>query len=188
MEGVNRDAGAALGPNTPQNRNWVRRMRSDIHCVIVSGPSGVGKSTVAGKLATVIGLPLVEADDYHPASNRRKMAAGLPLEDADRVPWLDALASAISAQRCVVACSALKSQYRSRLREVGQTVVFIQLEAPIELLRDRVGARVGHFVPVSLVASQMDDLEPLAPDENGARIDASRPIDLVLKDVLRVIA
>lgn len=152
--------------------------------VVVMGVSAAGKSTVARALADRLGCPFVDADDLHPAANVAKMAAGEPLTDVDRGPWLDlvgaALARGAEAGGIVIACSALRRAYRDRLRATAPHAVFIHLDGTPELLAQRALARVGHFMPPALLASQLALLEPLAADERGVVLDVARTVpDLV---------
>ncbi|WP_327115186.1 gluconokinase [Nocardia sp. NBC_01730] len=151
--------------------------------IVVMGVSGSGKSTVGTRLADALGIEYAEGDDFHPAANVAKMAAGTPLDDADRAPWLDAVAAWMTEhteQGGVVSCSALKRSYRDRLRAAVPEAFFVHLAVPrIELARRMTGRR-GHFMPPNLLDSQLAALEPLAADENGITIDAARtPEDLV---------
>jgi gluconokinase len=144
--------------------------------IVVMGVSGSGKSTVGGLLAERLGVPYAEADDFHPAANIAKMSAGHPLDDADRAPWLDAIAG-WTAERGdrggVVSCSALRRRYRDRLRRDAPDLFFLHLAGPPELIASRLAARTRHFMPSGLLASQFETLEPLEPDESGAVV----PID-----------
>ena len=140
------------------------------------GVSGAGKTTVGIALAERLGLRFVDADDLHPAANVEKMAAGIPLTDADRWPWLAAVGDALAQADepgLVVACSSLKRSYRDAIRAQAADVAFVHLTAPLDVLRERIGHREGHFMPASLLDSQLAILEPLAPDEAGATIDVS---------------
>ncbi|WP_308196475.1 phosphogluconate dehydratase [Cryobacterium zhongshanensis] len=146
--------------------------------LVVMGVSGSGKSTVAALLAGQLGWDFVEGDDLHPAANVAKMASGSPLTDEDRWPWLDTVSSWIvghtTADRPgIVTCSALKKKYREVLRE--QNVIFVHLVGSKELLGARMSARLDHYMPASLLDSQLDTLEPLDSDERGILIDAARP-------------
>ena len=149
--------------------------------VVVMGVAGSGKTTVALRLAELLGVPRAEADDFHPRANIEAMSAGRPLTDEDRLPWLRAIAAWIGEQAArggVVTCSALKRRYRDLLREAGP-VWFVHLDGDPELIRTRISARQGHFMPPALLASQLADLEPLGPDEPGVRLDlAGTPDDL----------
>jgi carbohydrate kinase (thermoresistant glucokinase family) len=138
------------------------------------GVSGGGKSTVAGLLAGKLGWDLAEGDDMHPAANIAKMAAGHPLEDADRWPWLARVAEWIRARTAVgrpgiVTCSALKRSYRDKLR--GPSVVFVYLAGSRVLIARRLAARHGHFMPAALLDSQFAALEPPEPDEHAITVD-----------------
>ena len=143
--------------------------------VVVMGVSGVGKSTIAQGLATLLGWTMAEGDDFHSEANVAKMAAGHPLSDEDRWPWLASIGEWMSGQIAagrpsVVACSALRRAYRDLLREGRPEVRFCHLVAPEEVVSDRVGHRADHFMPSSLVGSQYDTLEPLQDDEPGVQV------------------
>lgn len=144
--------------------------------VVVMGVSGSGKTTIGQALALQLGVPYAEGDDFHPPANVAKMTAGIPLTDEDRWPWLDAISGWLSTHRDsggVVACSALKREYRDKLASVAGHVFFLHLHGAPQLIADRISSRRGHFMPVELLRSQIEALEPLAPEERGARI----PID-----------
>jgi gluconokinase len=148
---------------------------STVH-VVVMGVSGCGKSTVARGLADRLDLRFAEADEFHPPGNVDKMAAGVPLDDADRLPWLAALAGwmreqAAAGQSTVMACSALTRAYRDVLRDGPPRVLFVHLDGPAEVVAERLAARTGHFMPASLLASQVATLEPLGPGEEGVVLD-----------------
>jgi gluconokinase len=141
--------------------------------LIVMGVSGSGKSTIGGILAGRLGWPLAEGDDFHPPENVAKMAAGHPLDDADRGPWLARIREWMDAQESagrsgIVTCSALKRRYRDVLRD-GE-VTFVYLHGTREQLLARLTARQGHFMPASLLDSQLADLEPPEPDERAIRV------------------
>ncbi|WP_406279102.1 gluconokinase [Streptomyces sp. NBC_00191] len=142
------------------------------------GVSGSGKSTVGRLLADRLAVPFVEADDFHPAANRAKMAAGRPLDDEDRRPWLLSLADWIreataSGRGGVMACSALRYEYRDLFRRAGEGVLFLHLALDRASAERRVAGRTGHFMPARLVDSQYAVLEPLRPDERGVIVDAA---------------
>jgi gluconokinase len=141
--------------------------------VILMGVSGCGKSTVAGVLAGQLRWPFAEGDDLHPAANVAKMAAGNPLDDDDRWPWLGRIREWIEEREAagepgIATCSALKRRYRDMLRD--EHVVFVHLDGTREELLERLAARQGHFMPATLLDSQLADLEPLEPDETGVVI------------------
>ncbi|KQQ66365.1 gluconate kinase [Microbacterium sp. Leaf320] len=142
------------------------------------GVSAAGKSTVGRLLATDLGLAFLDADDLHPASNRAKMSAGTPLTDDDRMPWLDRVSDELAARSgsgAVIACSALRRVYRDRIRERVPGVVFVHLHGDDALLAERATGRTDHFMPPSLLRSQLDTLEMLDADETGVVVDVSRP-------------
>ncbi|MFB9310880.1 gluconokinase [Agromyces hippuratus] len=146
------------------------------------GVSAVGKSTVGRLLAERLGVPFRDADDLHPAANVAKMASGVALDDTDRGPWLDLVGAELqdSTTGVVIACSALKRTYRDRLRHAAPSTVFVHLHGSHELLAARAAARAGHFMPASLLDSQLAALEPLSIDETGITVDvAGAPAEIV---------
>ena len=161
--------------------------------VVVMGVSGSGKSTVGRLLASRLGVPYAEGDDFHPPANVAKMSSGEPLTDEDRWPWLRSLADWIAAHAGggVLTCSALKRAYRDVLASAGTPVWFLHLAGSPEVIAARLAARSGHFMPPALLDSQFADLEPLGPDEPGATVDVSgSPEEIVaaaLEGVHRVI-
>lgn len=151
--------------------------------VFVMGVSGSGKSTVGAMLAERLGLPFVDADELHPPANVEKMSSGHPLDDEDRAPWLilvgDALAAAESTG-LVMACSALKRSYRDVIRQRAPQTVFVYLHGSRDLLLERMTARTGHFMPATLLDSQLAALEPPAAEECAVSVDvAVSPEELV---------
>ena len=122
-------------------------------------------------MAAKMGLPFIDGDDLHPLANKQKMAAGIPLDDADRAPWLDAIAAALAGDPMVVACSALKRRYRDRLRNGAPDIQFIYLAGPSALLAQRLSLRAHEFMPPGLLESQLAILEPPGSDENALTID-----------------
>ncbi|MEU8841517.1 gluconokinase [Streptomyces roseus] len=145
--------------------------------LVVMGVAGTGKTTVGRLLAAELGLPYVEGDAFHPAANVAKMSAGIPLDDADRWPWLDAIAAWLRArpagQGAVLASSALKRAYRDRLRGAAPDAVFVHLAGDRPLIERRMAERTGHFMPATLLDSQFAALEPLQEDEPGVVVDVS---------------
>ena len=140
--------------------------------VVLMGVSGAGKTTIGERLAQRLGWPLIEGDDYHPAANVAKMAAGIPLEDEDRWPWLDALNRRIRGEgNAVVTCSALKESYRQRLLAGVADARLVYLHAPKAVIAARVVARKHRYMPASLLDSQFATLEPpsaaIAVDVSG---------------------
>ena len=155
--------------------------------VVVMGVSGAGKSTVGSALAGLLELRFVDADALHPPANVAKMAAGTPLTDADRWPWLDLVGTALAdagETGLVVACSALKRSYRDRIRAAAPAVLFVHLTVPRPALGDRVASRPGHFMPASLIDSQLETLEPLEPDERGFTLDSEGGVDMTAERAL----
>ncbi|MDO8146979.1 MULTISPECIES: gluconokinase [unclassified Isoptericola] len=153
--------------------------------VVVMGVSGSGKTTVATHLADRLGVTSAEGDEFHPAANLAKMAAGTPLTDADRAPWLATIRDWLSAEADagrpgIVTCSALRRAYRDVLRDARGQVRFVHLDGPPELLAERMGGRTGHFMPATLLSSQLATLEPLQADEDGIVVGvAAEPADIV---------
>lgn len=162
------------------------------HHVVVMGVSGTGKSTVGRALADQLGMVYGEGDDHHSAANVAKMAAGIPLDDADRLPWLAALAEWTRTQHqaghsTVLTCSALRRAYRDQLRAaVPEQSVFVHLVAPADVLTARMAART-HFMPATLLESQLRTLEPLGPDEAGGTVDVTLPLEQVVADAASLI-
>lgn len=154
---------------------------------IVMGVSGCGKTTVGEALAERLGLPFYDGDAFHPDENRRKMAAGTPLNDVDRRPWLEALAEAgvqwNEAGGAVLACSALKQAYRNTLGKHGG-VTFIYLQGTRDLLAQRLEERAGHFFPAGLLDSQLAALEP---PRNAVVIPIDQPINAQLEQIVAAI-
>lgn len=143
--------------------------------IVVMGVSGAGKTTIGRLLAARLGTAFIDADDLHDAPSKRKMSAGVPLTDADRVPWLDRVGRAIgdAPRPPVVACSALRAGYRQRLRRDAPGLVFVHLHGASDLIADRLGAREHEYMPSSLLDSQIAALEPLTRDESGLLVDAA---------------
>ena len=152
------------------------------------GVAGSGKSTILKRIGERWGWRSAEADDFHPAANVAKMAAGRPLTDDDRWPWLSALADWIGAreragENGVLTCSALRRAYRDVLRDGHASVRFIHLVAAVETLQTRVEQRLGHYMPASLVGTQLETLEPLEADEPGMVTSSERPVDRIIDDI-----
>lgn len=157
--------------------------------LVVMGVAGAGKSTLARAIADRLKIPYLEADDLHPPANVAKMSSGQPLTDADRWPWLDAVAAWIDAraragEAAVVACSALKRRYRERLAREHPSVRFAYVTGSPELVTARMKARRDHYFPVSLIASQFDALEPPEPDENAISVNMELPLSAQVERVL----
>jgi len=155
--------------------------------VVIMGVSGSGKSTLGRALADALNCQFVEGDTLHPPANLARMAAGIPLDDAARLPFLEAVADAIVASRphgVVVACSALKRDYRERIRARAGDVTFVLPRVGRDVLAARLARRKGHFMPASLLASQLDTLEAPAPDEAAIFVDGNATVEAQVSDVL----
>jgi gluconokinase len=153
--------------------------------VVVMGVSGCGKSTVGAALAQAVGVPFADGDELHPAANIAKMASGVPLDDDDRFPWLEAIGEWLAAHDAdggVIGCSALKRKYRDQLRSHAPRVGFLHLHGSFDVIAARQAARPGHFMPTSLLESQFATLEPLAPDEHGVVVDVDQPVDAIVQE------
>jgi carbohydrate kinase (thermoresistant glucokinase family) len=153
------------------------------------GVCGCGKSEVGRQLAQALGVRFVEGDAYHSESNVAKMAAGVPLDDIDRADWLRALQAEIAAaaaqgEGLVLACSALKRRYRDLLRAGDPGLRFAHLAGPRELIAARMQARTAHYMPTSLLDSQLRDLEPLQNDEAGLLLDIGQPPAVLTEQIV----
>jgi gluconokinase len=158
--------------------------------IVVMGVSGAGKTTVARGIAAAMGWDMAEGDSFHPEANVEKMAAGTPLDDDDRWPWLRAIGSWIGEQdgrSAVITCSALKRAYRDLLRDGRPSVRFCELDADESLIGPRITARAGHYMPASLLPSQLATLEPLEPDEPGVHVSVAGTPEDVVRDALRAL-
>lgn len=152
--------------------------------VVVMGVSGSGKSTVGVLLATRLGVPFRDADDLHPVANVEKMSRGIPLTDEDRAPWLDAVGAQLAAAPVgmVMACSALRQSYRDVVRAAAPDTVFAHLHGTQELLAERIGARRDHFMPPTLLESQLATLE--APDDDeGVTVAIAADPDHIAQEI-----
>ena len=158
--------------------------------IICMGVSGAGKSTVGRLVAAALGAAFVEGDDYHPPANVEKMSRGEPLTDADRRPWLTALAAAIdewlaAGRATVLTCSALKQAYRDILIGDRRDVWLVNLRGDRDLIARRLAARRGHFMPPSLLASQFAALEAPAPAAGVITVDIAATSAAIAAEVLR---
>ncbi|HEV2365689.1 MAG TPA: gluconokinase [Caulobacteraceae bacterium] len=160
-----------------------------VRIIVLMGVSGAGKSTVGLALAQRLSWPFEEGDRFHPAANIEKMKSGRPLNDADRAPWLSAIAAWIDealarGETGVVACSALKRAYRERLTAGRPQVAIVFLEGPKALIAHRVARRTGHFMPPALLDSQFADLEPPSADENALVVDVAQSVEAQVQAII----
>ena len=156
--------------------------------IIVMGVAGSGKTSVGGALSERLGFPFRDGDEFHPAANVAKMSSGVPLTDEDRWPWLDAIGKAVrdaGDDGIIVACSALRRVYRDRLRAAaGRPIVFVHLTGSRALLAERLAARKGHFMPPSLLDSQLATLEPPGPGERALAVSVEPPVATIADEVV----
>ncbi len=160
---------------------------------VVMGVSGSGKSTVAFQLAAALGLEFIEGDELHSAGNVARMAAGVPLTDADREGWLEVLADRIREARLagrglVLSCSALRRSYRDVLRQGSPKVRFVQLQGERALLAARMARRTGHYMPASLLDSQLATLEAPDASENALTFNVTTPPDAIVAAVVATVS
>jgi gluconokinase len=161
--------------------------------IVVMGVSGCGKSTVGTRLAQQLGATFLDADDFHPPANVERMRAGIALTDADRAGWLDALAARLTQARTahepvVLACSALKRSYRDALRRAAPELTLVHLTGSPALLAERIAARPGHYMPPSLLPSQLALLEAPGDDERAITLDVAAPTDELVAAILRTLS
>ena len=150
------------------------------------GVSGSGKSTVGAALARRLRVPFADADTFHPQANVAKMAAGKPLTDGDRYPWLDAVGQWLARhdEGGVMSCSALKRSYRDQLRSQCPRTEFLHLTGSPELIARRQAGRPAHFMPSTLLESQFATLEPLEPNESGIAVDVGQSVESIVETFL----
>ena len=156
---------------------------------VVMGVCGCGKTEVGKALAGALQVAFLEGDTFHSAANVAKMAAGTPLDDSDRADWLLRLQAEIAAasargEGVVLSCSALKRRYRDLLRQADPALRFAHLHGDRELIAQRMQSRTAHYMPLSLLDSQLRDLEPLAADEPGVRLDIGKPPAAIINEIL----
>jgi gluconokinase len=164
----------------------------DLPPIVVMGVSGCGKSTVARDIAERVGGLYLDGDDFHPVSNVEKMRHGVPLTNEDRLPWLEAVGRVMRERRepgrpVIMACSALRRMYRDRIREQEPDAFFVCLVASRDELERRLQLRKGHFMPASLLDSQLATLEPVASGEYGAAINVHGTEQQVVDRVLEAV-
>ncbi len=169
-----------MSDTAPAAQHWIT--------LIFMGVSGCGKSTIADLVAKHLGLPMIEGDDLHPPANIAKMTQGVPLNDDDRRPWLEAIAARIdvwrqAGEQGVVTCSSLRRAYRDMLRSGHDDVRFVYLKGSYELLLARMQHRQRHFMPASLLKSQFDTLEEPGSDE-AITVSIEQPVAGILANTL----
>lgn len=155
--------------------------------LVVMGVAGCGKSSIGEALAARLGGLYLDGDTYHPQANVEKMSRGEPLTDEDRWPWLERFAKEMQQREGVIigGCSALKRAYRDCITAAaGERTTFVHLSGSRELIRSRMDARTGHFMPVSLLDSQFATLEPPALDEDAVTIDIDAPVDTIVANAI----
>lgn len=160
--------------------------------MIIMGVQGSGKSTIGKALAERLNIDFIDGDDLHSKANKDKMASGRPLSDEDRVPWLKTIGQTIADGRAdgritIVACSALKRWYRELLRSSDQDLVFVHLSGEKELVADRLAHRDHEYMPTTLLDSQLETLEPLAPWERGIVISIEQSPAAIVDEVTRIL-
>lgn len=153
--------------------------------IILMGVSGCGKTTIGNLLSKRLDMEFADGDDLHPESNVAKMAAGTPLTDEDRWPWLERVGNWLASHNGIMACSALKRSYRDYIRQYAPTAVFVHAHGSRELLAERMAGRKGHFMPVSLLDSQLATLEPLDADEPGAVFDITPAPEEIVDNIVQ---
>jgi ribose 5-phosphate isomerase A len=160
--------------------------------LVIMGVSGVGKSAVAHELAARLGWPFEEGDALHPEANVAKMHAGIPLTDVDREPWLERVAAWIDDQRAkkqpgIITCSALKRSYRQIIIGDRPEVRLIYLRGKRDLIAQRLAVRCGHFMPASLLQSQIDALEGPDQSEDPLTVDVDLPASRIAEEIIRLL-
>ena len=163
-------------------------MNAALRPMVVMGVSGSGKSVLGAALGQSLGIAFIDADDLHPASNKALMAAGIPLTDENRIPWLTVVAATIAkgasdGRPCVVACSALKRSYRDLLRSQVPDLVLVYIDGEAEIIANRLETREHEFMPATLLASQLATLEPPEADESHLRV----PSELTVEEAVALV-
>ena len=154
--------------------------------IVVMGVSGCGKTAVGKALAERIGCSFLEGDEYHPSANISKMSSGMPLNDGDRVEWMQRIRNAINdaREKVIISCSALKKEHRDFLRDSGRFVLFLHLEGERGLIEERIGKREGHFFDPNLLDSQIEALENPAEEENVITLKINDTVENIVASAL----
>jgi carbohydrate kinase (thermoresistant glucokinase family) len=153
--------------------------------IVIMGVTGCGKTTVGIALAESLGIEFIDSDVLHSESNKKKMSSGTPLTDSDREPWLQEVSKALqSHESVVVACSALKKNYRSTILAGAPTTKFVHLSGSQELIFARLSERSHHFMPIGLLDSQFHTLEHLDDTETGKVFEILKPVDQIVNEVI----
>lgn len=157
--------------------------------VVVMGVSGSGKTTIGTLVAHELGVEFIDGDSLHPIENVQKMASGTPLTDEDRWPWFELVGRKLhehgdEKKGLVIACSALKRVYRERIRSQAPGALFLHLDGTLEVLAGRIEGRSGHFMPPSLLQSQLDTLEPLELEEGGYKLNIDQPVQEMVNEAV----
>ena len=178
---------------TPEGEGGEKRRAARVQVLVLMGGSGSGKTTVGALLAGRLGWNSAEADDFHPPGNIAKMRSGVPLEDGDRLPWLNAIAAQIDRWRAegqhgVVTCSALKRHYRDIIIGDRPEVRLVFLKGDHALIADRLAARLGHFMPPALLESQFAALEEPHSDERPVVVSIEEPPQRLAEQVIAMLA
>lgn len=161
-------------------------MEGKIRIIVLMGVSGCGKSLIGASLSERLALEFIEGDDYHSAENKEKMAKGIPLQDEDRLSWLEKLRNLFqeTPNSLVVSCSALKKSYREVLTSDDTRLIFVHLYTSQEVIEQRLKVRKGHFFNPRLLSSQFEILEPLESGELGFQVNVVDPEHLVLAEII----
>jgi gluconokinase len=152
--------------------------------IVVMGVTGCGKSTIGAALAEKLGITFIDSDDLHSESNKKKMSSGTPLNDSDRQPWLQAVSDTLQThEKIVVACSALKKSYREKILAGAPTTQFIHLVGSKDLISSRLSERSHEFMPIELLDSQFQTLEPLEQSEQGKVVEISHSTEEIVAEI-----
>lgn len=165
-------------------------MTGGIGPIVVMGVCGCGKTSVGERIASTLGFRFIEGGSRHPVANVEKMRRAIPLDDADRWPWLDVLGTELCEDaRTIISCSALKRSYRDLLRaRAGRSMAFVFLQGTRTLLTSRMGGRSGHYMPLSLLDSQLATLELPVGERDVVTVEIDQPLERIGSDAIARIA